>query len=123
MQLHYLGNRNNTKFWQDKPFTLTEFNKENIPLFKKGIFLNTEYKNNYMFKLANFYQVAAGLNLIDKNLLTESLNLNRLTYNNINRNKAIEIFDSVKTRTVISHRDYLNLASYNYLHKRGLNES
>ena len=50
-----------------------------------------------MFKLANFYQVAAGLNLIDKNLLTESLNLNRLTYNNINRNKAIEIFDSVKT--------------------------
>ena len=123
LQLHYLGNRNNTKFWQDKPFTLTEFNKENIPLFKKGIFLNTEYKNNYMFKLANFYQVAAGLNLIDKNLLTESLNLNRLTYNNINRNKAIEIFDSVKTRTVISHRDYLNLASYNYLHKRGLNES
>jgi hypothetical protein len=123
LQLHYLGNRNDTKFWQDKPFTLTEFNKENMPLFKRGIFLNSEYKNNYMFKLANFYQVAAGLNLIDKNLLTENLNLNRLTYNNIYHNKAIEFLNSIKNRAVMSHRDYLNLASYNYLHKRGLNEN
>ena len=123
LQLHYLGDRNDTKFWQDKPFKLTEFNRENLPLFKRGIFLNTEYKDNYMFKLANFYQVAAGLNLIDKNLLTESLNLNRVTYNNINRDRAIEVYNSIKNCTVTSHRDYLNLANYNYLHKRGLNES
>jgi hypothetical protein len=123
LQLHYLGDRNDTKFWQDKPFTLTEFNKENLPLFKRGIFLNTVYKNNYMFKIHNFYQVAAGLNLIDKNLLTESLNLNRATYNNVNRDRAIEVLNSIKNSTVTSHRDYLNLASYNYLHKRGLNEN
>ena len=123
MQLHYLGDRSDTKFWQDKPFTLTEFNKENLPLFKRGIFVNAEYKNNYMFKSPNFYQVAAGLNLIDKNLLKENLNLNRITYNNVNRDRAIEINNSIKNSTVTSHRDYLNLASYNYLHKRGLNES
>ena len=123
LQLHYLGNRNDTKFWKDKPFTITDFNKENLPLFKRGIFSNTEFKNNFMFKVANFYQVAAGLNLIDKNLLYESLNLNRLTYNNANYNRAIEAVNSIKNRTVMSHREYLNLASYNYLHKRGLNES
>ena len=123
LQLHYLGDRNDTKFWQDKPFTLTEFNKENLPLFKRGIFLNTVYKNNYMFKIHNFYQVAAGLNLIDKNLLTESLNLNRATYNNVNRDRAIEVLNSIKNSTVTSHRDYLNLASFNYLHKRDLNEN
>ena len=123
LQLHYLGNRNDTKFWQDKPFKLTEFNNENLPLFKRGIFVNTEYKNNYMFKIANFYQVAAGLNLIDKNLLTESLNLNRAAYNNVNRDRAIRVLNSIKNTTVTSHRDYLNLANYNYLHKRGLNES
>jgi hypothetical protein len=123
LQLHYLGDRSDTKFWQDKPFKLTEFNNENLPLFKRGIFLNTKNKNNYMFRVPNFYQVAAGLNLIDRNLLTESINLNRATYNNVNRERAIEALNSIKNITVISHRDYLNLASYNYLHKRDLNEN
>jgi hypothetical protein len=123
LQLHYLGDRSDTKFWQDKPFKLTEFNNENLPLFKRGIFLNTKNKNNYMFRVPNFYQVAAGLNLIDRNLLTESINLNRATYNNVNRERAIEVLNSIKNITVISHRDYLNLASYNYLHKRDLNEN
>jgi tryptophan halogenase len=123
LQLHYLGDREDTKFWQDKPFKLTEFNKENLPLFKRGIFQTTEFKNNYMFKVANFYQVAAGLNLVDKDLLTESLNFNRITYNTDNYKRAIEVYNSIENRTVTKHRDYLNLASYNYLHKRGLNES
>jgi hypothetical protein len=76
-----------------------------------------------MFRVPNFYQVAAGLNLIDRNLLTESINLNRATYNNVNRERAIEALNSIKNITVISHRDYLNLASFNYLHKRDLNEN
>jgi hypothetical protein len=75
-----------------------------------------------MFKVANFYQVAAGLNLIDKNLLIEDLNLNRTSYNDTYYNKALNALNLAKTNTVINHRDYLNLASYNYLHKRGLNE-
>jgi len=123
LQLHYLGDRCDTSFWQDKPFKLTEYNKENIPLFERGIFLTTNLKNNYMFKVANFYQVAAGLNLIDKKILFESLNLNRESYNKHNYERSNNLFNSTKNRTVINHRDYLNLASYNYLHKRGLNES
>jgi tryptophan halogenase len=123
LQLHYLGDRCDTSFWQDKPFKLTDFNKENLPLINKGIFLTTNFKNNYMFKVANFYQVAAGLNLIDKELLAISLELNRLIYNKVNSNKAIEVLNSIKNRVVISHRDYLNLASFNYLHKKGLNEN
>ena len=123
LQLHYLGDRCDTDFWRDKPFKITEFNKENLPLFKRGIFLTSDFKNNYMFKVANFYQVAAGLNLIDKNLLIEDLNLNRTSYNDTYYNKALNVLKFAKTNTVINHRDYLNLASYNYLHKRGLNES
>lgn len=123
LQLHYLGNRCDTDFWQDKPFKLTEFNKENLPLFKRGIFLPSNYMNNYMFKIANFYQVAAGLDLIDKNILMENLKLNRVNYNNINYNRSIDVLNYVKATTVINHRDYLNLASYNYTHKKGLNES
>jgi hypothetical protein len=76
-----------------------------------------------MFKVANFYQVAAGINLIDKKILFESLNLNRESYNKHNYERSNNLFNSTKNRTVINHRDYLNLASYNYLHKRGLNES
>jgi len=123
LQLHYLGDRNDTSFWRDKPFKLTEFNKENLPLFKRGIFLTTNFKNNQMFKVANFYQVAAGLNLIDKKILFESLDLNREIYNKNNYERSNNLLNSIKNRTVISHRDYLNLASFNYLHKRGLNEN
>jgi len=123
LQLHYFGDRCDTSFWRDKPFKITDFNKENLALFKRGIFLPVNFKNNYMFKIANFYQVAAGLNLIDKKLLLESLNLNRINYNMVNYNRSVEVCNSIKNQAVINHRDYLNLASYNYLHKRGLNEN
>lgn len=118
LQLHYLGDRCDSKFWQDKPFKITEFNRKNLPLMKKGIFLPASYKNNFMFKVANFYQVAAGLNLIDKKLLTDSLHLNRVNYNKINYDKSVEVLKYIKASTVINHRDYLNLARFNYLHKK-----
>ena len=123
LQLHYLGDRNDTKFWQDKPFTLTEFNKENLPLFKRGIFLTTNFKDDYMFKVGNFYQVSAGLNLIDKELVNKSLESNRYLYNKKYYDNSVAVWDNIKTRLVIKHSEYLKQVSLNYLHRKNLNEN
>jgi tryptophan halogenase len=123
LQLHYLGDRCDSKFWQERPFKITDFNKENLPLFEKGLFIPSLYKPEHMFKVANFYQVAAGLNLVNKDAVLDSLNFNRQTYNEIQYNSAIKVLQSVKSRPVINHRQFLNLVSFNYIHKEGFNES
>ena len=43
-----------------------------------------------------------------------------LIMNKINYDKSVEVFDYSKTRPIISHREYLNLASFNYLNKIGV---
>jgi len=58
LQAHYLTNRTDTDFWKDKPFQLTDFNRENLPLFKKGRILPSMFESNeFMFKTPNWYQV------------------------------------------------------------------
>lgn len=123
LQLHYLGNRTDTKFWQDKPFVLTDFIKHNIEQFKSGIIDPILFKDNLMFKTANFYQVLAGLDLINKNLLKESLSKNRDQYNQNNFNAANNIIKKAGTRLVIKHNEYIKQVMDNYMYRRGLNES
>ena len=123
LQLHYLGNRNDTKFWQDKPFKLTDFNKDTLPLFNRGIFEQSLFKDTFMFAVPNFYQVAAGIGLIDTQILSDTMRSNRQNYNSVYLEAAKNYRESYKTRNVLSHYEYIKLAKSNYLHKRGLNES
>lgn len=68
IQLHYYSKRNDSKFWKDKPFDLTPFNKESFIPFSKGNFSEPIFfsKPYLMFKALNFYQIYYGLDLLDK---------------------------------------------------------
>jgi hypothetical protein len=76
-----------------------------------------------MFKTANFYQVLAGLDLINKNSLKESLSKNRDQYNQNNYSAAISIINKTATQLVIKHSEYLKQVNDNYIYRRSLSES
>lgn len=116
LQLHYLGNKDESKFWKEKPFTLTDFNKNNIEQVKKGIFdsFNNFDNSNMMFGLFNWYQVVAGLNLIDTHYLASTLSKNRPLYNDISIREIIDYRNKVKNSIVMDHKKYLNLVNFNY---------
>ncbi len=123
LQLHYLGNRNDSDFWRDKPFKLTDFIKENLLQFKSGVFdPNLFNKPDLMFTIANFYQVLAGLDLIDKLTLAKSLDRFRFDYNKNNHEAAQQLATS-KEFYVMKHYDYIKLINDNYLFKKALNEN
>jgi len=69
VQLHYFSKRKDSKFWKDKPFEITPFNKESFIPFSKGNFSEDVFfnKSHLMFGPLNFYQVYYGLDLLDKN--------------------------------------------------------
>lgn len=115
LQAHYLTDREDTSFWKDKPFKLTDFNRDNLPLFKKGRILPSMFEHDFfMFKTANFYQVIAGLGLIDKNELIIDLNKNRNLFNENNAETARNIRKNDKPCSVMTHRQFLDLINYNY---------
>ena len=57
IQLHYLNERNDTAFWKDKPFEITDFNKETLETLKNTPpslhFFNQPYT---MFKQINWFK-------------------------------------------------------------------
>tara|TARA_R110000868_G_scaffold94390_2_gene260427 strand:+ start:3303 stop:4787 length:1485 start_codon:yes stop_codon:yes gene_type:complete len=123
LQLHYLGDRRDSKFWQDKPFELTDFIKENLPLFKRGIIEPSLFKTDFMFQTANWYQVLAGLNLIDKGLLRKNLDYNRQTYNSLFAKQAEDALVNIRYSSICTHREYLNITRDNLMFRKRLNES
>ncbi len=123
LQLHYLGKKEDTPFWRDKPFELTDFNKENLTNFNRGIVDQTMFKGiRTMFNTPNYYQVLAGLDMIDKNYLIESFSKNRENYNSVNIEATTNVLRSINNEYVISHAGYLSTARLNY-NMRYKNES
>jgi tryptophan halogenase len=113
VQLHYLTQRKDSKFWKDKPFKLTEFNKNTIPNFALGIFSPFDFPQHAMFKHLNFYQVYYGLDL---------LNISKIKFQQLNSFKEYkQEWDGIYNETInnpkpynISHIDYLKLIKENY---------
>jgi hypothetical protein len=113
VQIHYLTKRKDSKFWKEKPFKLTEFNKNTKERFSHGVFNNLDFNNNSMFKSLNFYQVYYGLGLITPQNIKHSLN--NLPY--LHLKEAEQEYNSYKSQTIptsISHIDYLKLIKENY---------
>ena len=125
LQAHYLTNRENSKFWKDKPFKLTDFNREYIPLFKQGVITPTVFRRNtdLMFHVANWYQLIGGLKLIDRELLIKSLENNRESYNINNERFQRERLEETKPHLVIPHRQQLDLINLNYEYRNRKNEN
>lgn len=116
IQLHYLTKREDSDFWRSKPYELTDFNRYELPILRKGVFdyflLN---RNLRMFNVPNFYQIIAGLDLFDKEHIRNSFYENRNDYNQ-------SWFDAAKnynnqTRNIIGHKKFIELLNYNYMNK------
>ena len=115
LQLHYLTPRIDTEFWQDKPFELTDTIKDNIDAFKQGVITPSLFDEpNFMFKLFNWYQVLAGLELIDKEKLAEQLSKNRQEYNHEQFTRAMRIRDSHRDTSWYSHKQYIEIVKNNW---------
>ena len=115
IQIHYLTKRNDSKFWYDKPFKLTEFNKSTLFRFSHGIFNPTDFKNPQylMFNRFNFYQVYYGLGLIDSQKILKS----RTFLPQDHLNEALNNFHQYQSEPFpnsTSHINYLKLIRENY---------
>lgn len=118
LQLHYFGNRDDSKFWRDRPFKTTPFNKQVLALAKQGVIDAGMFEHTHnMFKVPNWFQVLAGLQLINRENLISSLNKNEDSYNKTFQNSVFNHVVDLKTNfKVIKHRDFLNLVKYNAEH-------
>ena len=122
LQLHYLGDRDDTKFWKDKPFEITDFLKENLPAFKHGIFERPLFTDYCMFKTPNWYHVMAGLNLMDKKEIRNNLIKNKEKFNFENEEYA-NFQNTISYRqNVMNHRDYLKHIKFNYMFKKKISK-
>jgi tryptophan halogenase len=66
IQLHYFTKRNDTKFWREFEFEVTDFNKETLETFKHSMpslhYFDTPFN---MFRDANWIMVMYGLGMFD----------------------------------------------------------
>lgn len=112
VQLHYIVNRNDSDFWKSKCFELTDFNKNELPFLRKGVF-NYFHENRSlrMFDIPNFYQILAGLNLFDKKNIENNLKNFRQEYLN---HWLVESQKLISNRPIsIKHKDFIDLIKSN----------
>lgn len=119
LQLHYFTSRDDSQFWKERPFQITELNKDVLEIAGEGLVDPLLFEGRYlMFRGPNWYQILAGLNLISKDRLKIILSGNRATYNQSYANKTFEHIKEIKNSySVISHKDYLDLVALNYSYK------
>lgn len=113
IQLHYFSQRIDSKFWKEKPYKITDFNKETYSLFSKGIFPPHYFNSSkIMFNNANFYQVYYGLGLLDKEFISKTLK--NTPQHKINFYKELYFNNMDKNNKRISHISYLNSIKLNH---------
>ena len=106
LQAHYLGNRNDSDFWKERNFELTDFNRENLNFFKKGIFPDELFSSGFlMFRSCNFFQVIHGLGLLEEDFILKTINNNIFEYNEQISNLLRESFS--KITPAITHKKFI----------------
>lgn len=105
IQLHYFSQRTDSKFWKDKPYEITEFNKETFDLFSKGIIPGHYFDTpKLLFNRENFYQVYYGLGLLNKEFINDRLK-------NMPKQK-IEFIKNLYNDYIISNNKRMSHISY-----------
>jgi tryptophan halogenase len=115
VQAHYFTSREDTSFWKDKPFELTDFNKNTFTKFSHGISSSFDFSNpSYlMFKFENFYQLYYGLGLITKEKIKKYNTLISKAHQTSWENLYNE-YQNSPLSNFISHIDYLKLIKENH---------
>jgi hypothetical protein len=76
VQLHYFTNRSDSEFWRNVSslITVTDFNKQYLETFKKGLPNQSCFSKPYlMFNAQNYTQVMYGLRMLDKQFINKKL--------------------------------------------------
>ena len=112
LQVHYMVKRNDSKFWKNNNFTLTNFNQETIKLFSSGAFSPNYFEDYLMFKSPNFYQVYYGLGLLTKEKILKHSN----NFTKDHHKYTLENYLSQKPEipNSIDHWEYLKLIKENH---------
>lgn len=109
IQLHYLTERNDSDFWKfcKNELSLTEFNREYIPYFKKCL-TNVYCFNEHflLFKHLNYIQVMHGLRMF------EPSKINQIYHSHFRERYEIDIDRVVKLNEDLT--DIRNLEYYNH---------
>lgn len=72
IQIHYFTQRNDTAFWKDKPFEVTEFNKNTLDTMKRTLPSIHFFQDPYlMFRHINWFMTMEGLKMFDIEALKE----------------------------------------------------
>jgi tryptophan halogenase len=110
LQIHYFSQRDDSSFWKNKSFKITEFNENTLDRFSHGKFSISDFSQNpyYMFGTDNFYQVYYGLGLINKNNLLKTYYTNSDTYNSFWHSEYIKKQYPLKSLH-LKHSEYLKL--------------
>jgi tryptophan halogenase len=110
IQLHYITKRNDSEFWRwvKEGIVLTDFNKENLPLWKNNIPCHSIFNDHYkMFKNVNFIQVLHGLEYFNSEVFKEKYYKHYPHFDQIIKNLEEEgrLHDF---KQVVSHREAIN---------------
>lgn len=107
LQIHYFTKRSDTKFWAEKPFELTDFNKQTFQTFSSG-YIQPYFFNEYdLFKSANFFQVYFGLGLIKRESICKITNSNREFFNDSIKQYVLQYAN--RNVTYIKHKQLLDM--------------
>lgn len=111
IQLHYITDKDDSEFWQDKPFKITDFNTQILPVLQHGLISPSNFPvgEHIMFNSSNWYMVAAGLNLIDKEKVKVRFKNNTVRYNNTCREVIEHNYQRLRenVESFFTHRQYL----------------
>ena len=107
IQIHYITKRDDSAFWKEKPFELTEFNKETLLEFKHT--LPTFHLFDYtfsMFRENNWIMVLYGLDYIDAKSIEKLWQYypEGIRYAVMNEYKK---YQNVDSNILISHREMI----------------
>ena len=116
LQLHYLTSRTDTEFWQARPWQQTDFLEHNLPLWRRGRFEIDQFHTDSLFHIANFFQVCAGLDIIDKE---QAINYYDQTFtedyhNEIDRQAEVCRSEHTRLSLSMSHRQLIELIIENH---------
>jgi tryptophan halogenase len=109
IQLHYFTKRNDSKFWKELDFTVTDFNKETLNIFKKSLPTREifEYNTYRMFSHNHWSQVMIGLDLFDRDSISKNLE-KFVTAEEFFTNELTNAHDRQALTKTIRHIDFLN---------------
>ena len=116
IQTHYLTKKNDSKFWKDKPFKLTEFNKNTLEEFSYG-YINPSYfpkTSKIMFDKENWHTVLFGLGIITPEKVSQRLNTYSPEYISEIKNQFIKFIQSrIDYPTAVPHKMFLEIIRNN----------